>query len=95
MPELAPPAAALAPPAWQQRLLRRFVTPETILARPELSAQKSRFFYLLSVTDRPIDAAYLLLRAVWPEPRWLAARYGQAGLRMRVRHAAGALRGQI
>ncbi len=95
LPELAPPAAALVPPAWQQRLLRRFVTPASILARPELSAQKSRFLYLLSVTDRPIDAANLLLRAVWPEPRWLAARYGQAGLRVRARHAADALRGQI
>ena len=95
LPELASPAAALAPPAWQRRLLRRFVTPETILARPDLSSQKSRFLYLLSVTDRPVDAANLLLRAVWPERRWLAARYGQAGLRVRARHAAGALRGQI
>ncbi len=95
LPELGLPAAALAPPAWQQRLLRRFVAPETILARPDLSAQKSRFLYLLSVTDRPVDASYLLLRAVWPERRWLAARYGQAGLRVRVCHVAGALRGQI
>jgi len=95
LPELASPAAALAPPVWQRRLLRRFVTPETILARPDLSSQKSRFLYLLSVIDRPVDAANLLLRAVWPEPRWLAARYGQTGLRVRVRHAAGALRGQI
>ena len=62
LPELEAPAAALAPHGPQKSLLAHFVTKEGILARPELSTQKSRFAYLLCVTDRAWDSVRLLLR---------------------------------
>ncbi len=95
LPVLQAPAATLAPRGVQKNLLARFVTKQTILARPDLSTQKSRFAYLLCATDRPQDSANLLLRTLWPEPAWLAARYGQANLHTRIHHVTGALRGDI
>jgi hypothetical protein len=45
--------------------------------------------------DRPTDVAALLARSVWPERQWLAARYGRAGLSVRLRHAGDVVRGKV
>ena len=54
-----------------------------------------RFLFLLAMVDRPLAAARLLGRAVWPEEAWLAARYGTGGVRVRVRHTFDAMRGRL
>jgi hypothetical protein len=92
---LAAPAAALAPGPVQARLLRRFITAQTILTGADLSAHRSRFAYLLFVADRPVDSVRLLARAIWPEANWLAARYQRTDWVTRLRHAAAALHGKI
>ena len=65
------------PPSLRQRLLRQFVTPESILAGHDISAGWQRFMLLLLLVDRKRDMAKLILRTLWPEPAWLQARYGE------------------
>lgn len=93
--DLAEPAAALAPSGLQRKVLERFVTPQAVLARPDLSSHKSRFAYLLAVTDRRRDSVHLLARTLWPEHTWLDARYGRSGWSTRLRHMASAFYGHI
>ncbi len=72
---LAPALAALRPSAPRLALLRRFVTPQSVLAGRDLRHGWQRFLLLLLLVDRPRDAARLVYRALWPEKEWLAARY--------------------
>jgi hypothetical protein len=46
-------------------------------------AATRRHAFLLAVVDRPEDGARLVGRALWPEPAWLAARYGEGAGRIR------------
>ena len=73
---LEPALNALRPPAWRMKLIRRFVTPESVLAGRDLRNGRQRFLLLLLLVDRPQDAAKLAGRALWPEQAWLDARYG-------------------
>jgi hypothetical protein len=84
----------LRPTSFRRRLLRRFVSVPSVLAGRDLRHGRRRFLLLLLLVDRPQDAGKLLLRAVWPEKEWLAARYGRnAG---RLRHLWGIVgRGQV
>lgn len=75
---LAPALAALRPSAPRRALLRRFVTPQSVLAGRDLRHGWQRFLLLLLLVDRPRDAARLIYRTLWPEKEWLAARYGQS-----------------
>jgi hypothetical protein len=84
----------LQPGRVRLRLLRRFVSPQWVLAGRDLRHGRWRFLLLLLLVDRPLDAGKLVLRAVWPEPEWLAARYGDRASRRR--HLWGILaRGQV
>jgi hypothetical protein len=84
----------LRPTSFRRRLLRRFVSVPSVLAGRDLRHGRRRFLLLLLLVDRPQDAGKLLLRAVWPEKEWLAARYDRnAG---RLRHLWGIVgRGQV
>jgi len=66
----------LQPSAWRRRQLRRFVSPQSILAGRDLRDKHERFLFLLMLVDRPQDAGRLVGRALWPEDEWLSARYG-------------------
>ena len=66
----------LNPSARRMRLIRRFVTPESVLAGRDITSGWRRFLLLLLLVDRWRDAAKLVFRTLWPEPEWLEARYG-------------------
>jgi hypothetical protein len=84
----------LQPGRFRRRLLCRLVSPESVLAGRDVRHGRWRFLLLVLLVDRPRDAGKLMLRTVWPEKEWLAARYGRkAG---RLRHLWGIVaRGQI
>ncbi|MBK7917817.1 MAG: nucleotidyltransferase family protein [Chloroflexi bacterium] len=67
----------IRPSAVRRYLLRRLVTPESVLAGRDVRQGWQRYALLLLLVDRPRDAARLLWRTVWPEAAWLAARYGE------------------
>ena len=69
--------AGIRPSAVRRYLLRRWVTPESVLAGRDVRQGWQRYARLLLLVDRPRDAARLLWRTVWPEAAWLAARYGE------------------
>lgn len=69
--------AGIRPSALRRYLLRRLVTPESVLAGRDVRQGWQRYALLLLLVDRPRDAARLLWRTVWPEKEWLAARYGE------------------
>lgn len=87
--------AALRPSGVRRGLLHRFVDGQAVLAGRDMTGGPRRFAFQLLLVDRPADALRLLGRALWPEGSWLAARYGTAGTRVRVRHLAAALRGRV
>jgi hypothetical protein len=73
----------LRPSPMRRRLLRRFVNAETIVAAADWRQSYGRQLLLLALVDRPRDMVRLMGRTVWPEPEWLAARYGPAASRSR------------
>ena len=87
--------AALAPSRRRQATLRRFASETSILEGRDITGGPRRFAYQLALADRSPDAARLVGRTLWPEPSWLAARYGRANPAIRFRHLAGAARGRI
>ena len=93
--EAQPALARLAPSPLRRRVLHLFVNPATLLQRRNITTGPLRFLFLLAMVDRPLAAARLLGRAVWPEEAWLAARYGTGGVRVRVRHTFDAMRGRL
>lgn len=66
----------LRPAPWRMHALRRFVTPESVLAGRDLRSGGQRFLLLLLLVDRWRDMGKLVLRTLWPERDWLEARYG-------------------
>jgi len=88
--------ARLTPSPARQFLIRRFVTPRSILAQRDLTRLGIiRFIYQLLLIDHTRDGARLLGRALWPEDAWLAARYGRQDLRQRWQHIWSAIRAQV
>jgi len=68
----------LRPTAPRRALLRRFVTPESVLAGRDLTRPSRRHPFMLALADRRRDGARLVGRALWPEPWWIAARHGRS-----------------
>lgn len=95
LPSAAPALGALQPSPLRRRLLAHYANPDSLLAGRDLTRGPARFIYQLLLADRPRDAARLLFRALWPEPAWLAARYGRAGWRVRGAHILSVLRGRV
>ncbi len=93
--EAAPAVARLTPAPVRRHLLARLVNAGSMLAMRNISRDPFRFALLLLLVDRCRDVAAIVARAVWPERDWLAARYGRAGLGVRLRHLSGAVRGQF
>ena len=75
--------------------IQRWRDPAILFSQTKLSTSRSRFFYLLSMIDRPQDIVYLLMRTFWPENQWLAARYGVVNNRVRWQHIRSALQGGL
>ena len=88
-------AAALRSSSVQRWLSNRRIVPDRLRAPQDLPPARQRFLSLLPLVDRPMDVAALLARSVWPERQWLDARYGRAGLGVRLRHAGAVLRGKV
>lgn len=93
--EAAPAVARLTPAPVRRHLLARLVNAGSMLAMRNISRGPLRFELLLLLVDRYRDVAAIVARAVWPERDWLVARYGRAGLGVRLRHLPGAVRGQF
>lgn len=87
--------AALAPSRWRRAMLRRFVDARYVLEGRDMTGGPRRLVFQLLLVDRPRDAARLIGRTLWPERAWLQARYGGAGLGVRVLHSARAMRGRL
>jgi hypothetical protein len=85
----------LAPSPVRTKILRRYVTTRSVVAGEDMTGGPRRFLFQLLLVDRPVDAARLVARALWPERQWLRARYGSAGIRFRVRHLLAAARGKV
>jgi hypothetical protein len=89
LPAAAGALAGLRPGALRRALLRLLVSPTSVLAGRDVTRGRARYLLLLSLVDRPGSALHLARRAVWPEPHWLAARYGAPSRR---RHLATLVR---
>jgi hypothetical protein len=88
-------ARQLQPSALRQRMIRRFVSAESLVEMRDLSASNWRYVFLLLLVDRGRDAVKLVFRALWPEREWLIARYGRYMFTTRLRHLFDAARGSI
>jgi len=95
LPEARGAIAALTPSALRRRLLARFTGPDEVLAGKDITGGPRRLLYQLLLVDRPRDAVRLVGRTLWPEPSWLAVRYGGQGAGVRLRHLGRALRGRL
>lgn len=93
--EAAPAVARLAPAPVRRHLLERLVNARSMLTMRDISRGPLHFEFVLLLVKRYRDVATIVARALWPERDWLIARYGRAGLRMRLRHLPGAVRGQF
>lgn len=91
------PARALPTAISPARLgwLRRFVTVQSLLRGERVPTSSRRYLYLLGLTDQPVGLLSLLTGSLWPEDRWLLARYGRADLRTRLAHLLAAAQGRI
>jgi hypothetical protein len=69
---------SLRPSALRRLLIKRFVTPKSILVGHDIRHGWQRYLLLLLLVDRSRDRARLIFRTLWPEPEWLAARYGRS-----------------
>jgi putative nucleotidyltransferase-like protein len=68
---------SLTPSRARRVVLRRFVTPESVLGERDLTRSWRKHALLLALVDRPRDAARLIGRTLWPEAWWREARYGR------------------
>ncbi|MDD8027788.1 MAG: nucleotidyltransferase family protein [Acidobacteriota bacterium] len=93
--EAAPAVARLRPDPVRRYLLARLVNAGSMLAMRDISRGPLRYALFLLLVDRNRDVAAIVARAVWPERDWLIARYGRAGLGVRLRHLSGAVRGRF
>jgi hypothetical protein len=70
--------AQLSPSPLRRAWLLRLVNPGSLVSTVDPRHGLRRYLLLLLLIDRPRDLLRLVYRAVWPEPEWLAARYGGA-----------------
>ena len=66
----------LRPPFWRRRYLQKLVSPESLILGSDLRSGRMRLLYLLLLVDRKRDMGRLVFRTLWPEKKWLLARYG-------------------
>jgi hypothetical protein len=83
-----------APSPIRRWLLSRMANAASLVERRDITRGPLRFVYLLLLVDRKRDALRLLAHALWPDRKWLEARYGQAGLAIQLRHLVSAMRGK-
>jgi hypothetical protein len=93
--EAAEPVRQLQPSALRRRAIHHFANAETMVAMSDLSKSKWRYVYLLLMVDRKRDMLKLVRRALWPERKWLIARYDRYTISLRLRHFFNAARGKI
>jgi hypothetical protein len=77
LPGCEPALARLRPPRPRRAVLRAFMSARALIAGRELTAIGRRHAFLASLVDRRRDGARLIGRTIWPEPWWIAARYGR------------------
>jgi hypothetical protein len=77
----------LRPARARRTALWALVTPRTLLAGRDLTQKGRRHVFMMALVDRRLDGARLIGRTLWPEPWWIAARYGRRV--SRVRHLFG------
>jgi hypothetical protein len=73
------PLEALRPSPRKERLLRRFVSLQSLAEGRALPKGPLRRLFLLLLVDHPRDALRLLVRTFVPEREWLTRRYGLEG----------------
>jgi hypothetical protein len=78
-----PALERLRPGVARRASLASLVRAESLLLGRVPRAAARRHSFLLAVVDRPEDGARLFARALWPEPAWLATRYGEGANRIR------------
>jgi hypothetical protein len=66
----------MMPSKFRQKIIKRFISPQDLLEGINISSGPKRFAFLLALVDRPIDALYLIWRALVPEREWVRLRYG-------------------
>jgi hypothetical protein len=84
LPDCELALSELRPTRARRAALRAFVTPRSVLAERDLTRPLRHQAFMMALVDRRRDGARLVGRTLWPEPWWLAARYG--GPVSRVRH---------
>lgn len=67
--------AELAPAAFKQSLIRLLHLDTLLLSAQELGYSHRRLLIQMTLADRWRDDLYLVGRSLWPEDRWLQARY--------------------
>ena len=67
----------LRPSPLRRRLLRPYANLQAMLSGQNVSNSRSRYLFLLLLIDRRRDMVKLIYRTIWPEQRWLQARYGK------------------
>ncbi|MCP4423122.1 MAG: nucleotidyltransferase family protein [Chloroflexi bacterium] len=82
LPEAQIALTQLQPSPTRRALIRRFVSPDSILTGDDtlgdaMENNLTGYLFLLLLVDRPLDAAQLVWRTVWPHKEWLEARYGE------------------
>lgn len=75
-PEGNIPLQDMMPSKFRQNILKRFISPHEFIEGINISGGPKRFAFLLALVDRPIDALYLIWRALVPEREWVRLRYG-------------------
>jgi len=88
-------AMQLSPSPLRRHLLNRLTNAESLVRMYDMRHGLLRFVYLLLLADHTRDAVRLFGRTLWPEPSWLEARYGHAGLAMQLRHMTNAVQGKL
>ena len=83
LPGSASALAALRPTLPRRGALRAFVTPGSLLSGRDLTLKARRHVFMMALVDRRRDGARLVGRTLWPEPWWIAARYGRRVSRAR------------
>jgi hypothetical protein len=90
LPGCEPALERLRPARSRRAVLSAFMSPEALLAGRVLTAKSRRHAFMAALVDRPADGARLVARTIWPEPWWIAARYGRP--MSRARHLWGLVR---
>ena len=75
-PEGKIPLQSMMPSKFRQKIIKHFISPQEFIGGINISSGPKRFAFLLALVDRPIDALYLIWRALIPEREWVTLRYG-------------------